>query len=87
MIIGKHNESLFVEKYRPQTVEECILPKSIKKPFLDMVKQGKIPNMILSGGSGLGKCLGYDTLIDIEISQKDLTNMKKKGINFTLTDP
>lgn len=44
-----------VEKYRPVKVEDCILPASIKKTFVDIVKTGEIPNMILAGGAGCGK--------------------------------
>ena len=43
------------EKYRPQTIDECILPESIKTTFKDIVKSGVMPNMILSGSAGVGK--------------------------------
>jgi DNA polymerase III delta prime subunit len=46
---------LLVEKYASTNVEECILPKSIKKVFLDIEKSGKVPNMILAGPPGVGK--------------------------------
>jgi DNA polymerase III delta prime subunit len=46
---------LWVEKYRPQTIEECILPDRLKKPFQEYVNQNTIPNLILSGGPGVGK--------------------------------
>ena len=46
---------LWVEKYRPKTVEDCVLPPGLKKIFSKIVEQGEIPNMILSGTSGLGK--------------------------------
>lgn len=49
------NEFLWVEKYRPETIQECILPANIKKTFLGIVKAGLMPNMLLSGTSGLGK--------------------------------
>jgi len=48
-------ESLWVEKYRPKTVEECILPKHLKDQFRDIVATGEIPNMLFSGTAGLGK--------------------------------
>lgn len=48
-------ETLWVEKYRPQKVSECILPKRIKSQFQAIVDQGNIPNMILSGSAGVGK--------------------------------
>jgi len=49
------NEFLWVEKYRPKTIEECILPDSIKKNFSDFLNSGEIPNMLLSGPPGIGK--------------------------------
>jgi DNA polymerase III delta prime subunit len=46
---------LFVERYRPKTVSECILPDHLKNPFLQYVKQGSVPNLILTGSPGVGK--------------------------------
>ena len=49
------NEFLWVEKYRPKTIEECILPESSKKTFQDFLNTGEIPNMLLAGPPGIGK--------------------------------
>ena len=49
------NDLLWVEKYRPQTVDECILPESVKKTFQSFLEQGEIPNLLLSGTAGVGK--------------------------------
>ena len=46
---------LWVEKYRPQTIEDCILPDRLKTPFQEYVSQKEIPNLILAGGPGVGK--------------------------------
>ena len=46
---------LWTEKYRPQTVEDCILPERLKKPFQEYVNQQNIPNLLLTGGAGVGK--------------------------------
>jgi DNA polymerase III delta prime subunit len=46
---------LFTEKYRPQTIEDCILPSRLKKPFQEYVNQKNIPNLLLAGGPGIGK--------------------------------
>ena len=48
-------EFLWVEKYRPNTVENCILPESTKKVFQGFVDQGELPNLLLSGTAGVGK--------------------------------
>ena len=49
------DEFLWVEKYRPKTIEECILPESIKKTFLEFLEAGEVPNLLLSGPAGCGK--------------------------------
>ena len=46
---------LWVEKYRPQRVEDCILPESIKTTFQEYVNKKEIPNLLLSGTAGVGK--------------------------------
>ena len=48
-------DMLWVEKYRPKTIDECILPEVQKKPFKEIVEKQQIPNMILSGSAGVGK--------------------------------
>jgi DNA polymerase III delta prime subunit len=46
---------LWTERYRPQTVSECILPERLKRPFEEYVKSETIPHLLLSGGAGVGK--------------------------------
>lgn len=46
---------LWTEKYRPQNIADCILPDRLKEPFAEYVKTRSIPNLILSGGAGVGK--------------------------------
>jgi DNA polymerase III delta prime subunit len=48
-------EFLWVEKYRPKTIDETILPVELKKVFQQFVEQKNIPNLILSGSAGVGK--------------------------------
>jgi DNA polymerase III delta prime subunit len=49
------SDFIWVEKYRPKTIEECILPENIKKTFSDFLNKGEIPNMLLAGPPGVGK--------------------------------
>ena len=49
------NDFLWVEKYRPQKVEDCILPTEVKTTFKSFIEQGEIPNLLLSGTAGVGK--------------------------------
>lgn len=48
-------EFLWVEKYRPKTVSECILPRPLKKTFTEFVENKEIPNLLLHGSAGVGK--------------------------------
>ena len=54
-MIMSRSEFIWVEKYRPKTIEECILPDNIKKTFQDFLDKGEVPNLLLSGPPGCGK--------------------------------
>ena len=49
------SQYLWVEKYRPQVIEECILPESMKKTFKEFISSGELPNFLFCGGAGVGK--------------------------------
>ena len=49
------SDFIWVEKYRPKTIDDCILPESIKKTFREFLSQGEIPNLLLAGPPGIGK--------------------------------
>ena len=66
---------LWVEEYRPQTVEQCVLPKELKSTFSEFVKQGSVPNLILSGGAGVGKT----TVAKAMLNQIGSTHMMING--------
>ena len=46
---------LWVEKYRPKTINDCILPEETKKTFLEFLSKKELPNMLLTGTAGTGK--------------------------------
>ncbi len=48
-------EYLWVEKYRPQKIDDCILPTTINETFKQMVDSGESQNLLLCGGPGCGK--------------------------------
>tara|TARA_B100002019_G_scaffold100259_2_gene86372 strand:- start:5967 stop:6908 length:942 start_codon:yes stop_codon:yes gene_type:complete len=58
------NDFLWVEKYRPTIVEDCILPQSIKDVFQGFVDQKELPNLLLSGTAGVGKTTIAKALCD-----------------------
>ena len=51
------SDFLWVEKYRPKNIAECILPQMLKQQFHDVVATGELPNMLFTGTAGLGKQL------------------------------
>ena len=66
---------LWVEQYRPSDVSSCILPKNLKDTFSKFVVQGDVPNLILSGGSGVGKT----TIAKAMLDELDCTHMMING--------
>ena len=66
---------LWVEMYRPKDVESCILPKNLKATFSEFVQSGQVPNLILSGGSGVGKT----TIAKAMLEELDATYMMING--------
>ena len=50
-----NDQFLWVEKYRPRTIDACILPQDQKDTFKQLLSKGEIPNMLLAGGAGQGK--------------------------------
>ena len=55
MIDSQKDQFLWVEKYRPQTIDDCILPESLKKTFKEYIEQGQLPTFLFSGTAGVGK--------------------------------
>ena len=87
---------LWVEKYRPKEVKNCILPATIKQAFLDMVKQKDIPNLLLTGPAGTGKTtiakavceeIGFDYLLvnGSDAAQTGIDALRTTVQNFAST--
>ena len=77
---------LWVEQYRPKNVESCILPKDLKKDFLQFVKKGELPNLILSGGSGVGKTTVAKAMCDeLGASHMMINGSEESGIDVLRT--
>ena len=66
---------LWCEQYRPKDVESCILPKNLKNTFSEFIQNGQIPNLILTGGSGVGKT----TVAKAMLEELDATYMMING--------
>ena len=88
------NTFLWVEKYRPKKISECILPDNLKKSFQEMVDSGQIQNLLLSGGPGCGKTtvakalcneLGCDVIVINCSEDGNIDTLRTKIRNFAST--
>jgi len=55
MISKVENQFLWTESYRPQKIDDCVLPQSLKNTFKQYVEQGELPNFLFTGSAGVGK--------------------------------
>jgi DNA polymerase III delta prime subunit len=85
---------LWVEKYRPKTIEETILPADLKSTFQQFVDQENIPNLILSGSAGVGKTtvakamleqLGCDYIVINGSMNGNIDTLRTEILNFAST--
>jgi|TARA_B100000959_G_scaffold74173_1_gene78848 DNA polymerase III delta prime subunit len=88
-------ENLWVEKYRPRTIDDCILTSELKETFKEFVKQKELPNLLLSGTAGTGKTtvaralceeLGCDyIIINGSDEGRQIDTLRNKIKNFAST--
>ena len=87
-------EFLWVEKYRPWYIDDCILPKETKKIFLDFVDNKEIPNLLLCGTAGVGKTtvakalcneLGADWVLINGSEERNIDTLRVKVKQFAST--
>lgn len=77
---------LWVEKYRPKKVSECILPDATKKLFEGIIRDGEIPNLIFSGSSGCGKTTVAKALCEeLNVDYMFINASVDRGIDLTRT--
>jgi len=77
---------LWVEKYRPTTVNDCILPDRLKKPFQEYVDRKEIPNLMLTGSAGVGKTTVAKAMCDeIGINHLYINASENRGIDVLRT--
>ncbi|MBI33545.1 MAG: DNA polymerase [Gammaproteobacteria bacterium] len=87
-------EFLWVEKYRPQKIEDCILPKTLKNTFNEIIKGGELPNMMFTGTAGVGKTtvaralcneLGLDNIVVNGSEDGNIDTLRGKIKQFAST--
>ena len=77
---------LWVEQYRPKTVDDCILPQTLKSTFKEFVANGNVPNVILSGGPGVGKTtIAKAVLEELGATYMMINGSEESGIDVLRT--
>ena len=88
------SEFLWVEKYRPKTIEQCILTEQLTRTFREIVAAGEIPNMLFTGSAGVGKTtvakalcneLGLDYLMINGSEEGNIDTLRTKIKQFAST--
>lgn len=94
MVTSNENETLWVEKYRPSTIDEVILKQETKRQFKQIAQTGDIPNMLLYGPPGCGKTsiskamckqLGVDWMVVNASNERGLDVIRDKIMSFAST--
>ena len=78
----QRDDFLWVEKYRPHKISDCVLPSDLSEPFSEFVEQGKVPNLILTGGPGTGKTTAARALCDETKTDYLMVNGSDEGRNI-----
>ena len=77
---------LWVEKYRPKTIEECVLPNALKQTLSEFISKGDLPNLILSGGPGVGKTTAAKAMLDeLGLTYMFINGSEESGIDVLRT--
>lgn len=88
------DQFLWVEKYRPKKIEDCILPKQLKDTFQQIVDSGELPNLMFTGTAGLGKTtvaralceqLGIDYIVINGSEEGNIDTLRTKIRQFAST--
>ena len=93
-MIFNDKERLWVERYRPTVISDCVLPKNVKEAFGGFLKSNDMPNMILHGGAGTGKTtaakalceeLGYDWMLINTSTDRNIDTIRTTIMQYAST--
>ena len=92
--VGQAEQMLWVERFRPKTIDECILPEATKKMFKEFVDRGELPHFLMCGGAGVGKTtvaralcneIGADVLFVNGSEESGIDTLRTKIRSFAST--
>ena len=84
--MNNSEEYLWVEKYRPKNVADCILPDRIKKVFQSYVDEGNLPNLMLTGSAGVGKTTVAKAMCEqLGLNHLFINSSEERGIDMLRT--
>ena len=76
------NEFLWVERYRPQNLDACVLPTNLKNTLKEFVANGNVPNVTFAGGPGIGKTTAAKALLnELDLSYMMINGSEESGID------
>ena len=78
----QRDDFLWVAKYRPKKISDCVLPSDLHEPFSDFIDQGKVPNLIFAGGPGTGKTTAAKALCEETETDYLMVNGSDEGRNI-----
>lgn len=82
----REDQFLWVEKYRPQTIDDCILPESLKNTFKQFIASGELPTFLFCGGAGVGKTTVAKALCnEIDAEYMFINGSEESGIDVLRT--
>ena len=80
------DQFLWVEEYRPRDIESCVLPKTLKTSLQSFVDKETLPNLILSGGPGVGKTTAAKAMLEqIGVTYMFINGSEESGIDVLRT--